>query len=225
MPLTVSLPQIIFMRRNVFTLLLVVGFVIAASGQAYEGTIQYDKKKQRAVMIEFGYSQEAVENAFVEKMAKMGYKPKEEKGILNKDKGFIVFKNAYITEITSERIDYIIKAERKSRKEKDETILYVIMSSGDMNIMDAASPDDIGRAKSYLNNMLPDVEAANLELEIKAQEEAIAKAEKKLRDLRDDQSSLEKKLADNKTDQENTQKDIENQKQSLGTLIGKRRQF
>ena len=127
------------MKKNVFTLLLLIGFVTMASAQAYEGTIQYDKKKQRAVMIEFGYTPEAVENAFVQKMAKMGFKPKEEKGILNKDKGFLVFKNAYITDITSERIDYIIKVERKSRKEKDEAVLYVIMNKGDMNIMDAAS--------------------------------------------------------------------------------------
>lgn len=213
----------IHMKRNMFTLLLVVGFVTMASAQAYEGTIQYNKKKQQAVMIDYGFAPEAVENAFVQKMAKLGYKPKEEKGILNKDKGFLVFKNSYVTDISSERMDYIVKVERKSRKEKDEAVLYVILSKDDKNLMDALSPEDIGRAKSYLNNLLPDVEAASLELEIKAQEETIAKAEKKLRDLRDDQASLEKKLADNKTEQENTQKDIENQKQSLGVLIGKRK--
>lgn len=206
-----------------FTLLFAVGFVTMASSQAYEGTIQYDKKKQRAVMIDYGFTAEAVENAFVQKMARLGYKPKEEKGILNKDKGFLVFKNSYVTDISSERMDYIVKVERKSRKEKDEAVLYVILSRDEKNLMDALSPEDIGRAKSYLNNLLPDVEAASLELEIKAQEEAIAKAEKKLRDLRDDQASLEKKLADNKTDQENTQKDIENQRQSLGVLMGKRK--
>ncbi len=211
------------MKRNMFTLLLAIGFVAMASAQAYEGTIQYGKKKQRAVMIDYGFTPEAVENAFVQKMAKLGYKPKEEKGILNKDKGFLVFKNSYVTDISSESIDYVVKVERKSRKEKDEAVLYVILSKDDKNLMDALSPEDIGRAKSYLNNLLPDVEAASLELEIKAQEETIAKAEKKLRDLRDDQASLEKKLADNKTDQENTQKDIENQKQSLGVLIGKRK--
>ena len=73
----------IHMKRNMFTLLLVVGFVTMASAQAYEGTIQYNKKKQQAVMIDYGFTPEAVENAFVQKMAKLGYKPKEEKGILN----------------------------------------------------------------------------------------------------------------------------------------------
>ena len=57
----------------------------------------------------------------------------------------------------------------------------------------------------------------------KAQEETVAKAEKKLQDLKDDQVSLEKKLQQNKIDQDSTQKDIENQKQALGVLVGKRK--
>lgn len=205
------------------TVAMVFLSIAFASAQSYEGTIQYDKKKQRAVVIDFGFPPEAVENAVVQKMAKLGYKPKEEKGLLNKDKGFLVFKNAYVTDISSESADYIVKVERKSRKEKDESVLYVILNKDSKNLMDDLSPEDIGRAKSYLNNLLPDVEASNLELQIKAQEDVIAKAEKKLRDLRDDQTSLEKKLSDNKANQESTQKDIENQKLSLITLISKRK--
>lgn len=87
-------------------------------------------------------------------------------------------------------------------------------------MMDAA---DAGRAKSFLNNLLPEVEAADLELQIIAQQEVVAKAEKKLRDLKEEQTSLERKIADNKTNQDNTQKDIESQKQALGVLEGKRR--
>jgi predicted nucleic acid-binding Zn-ribbon protein len=67
------------------------------------------------------------------------------------------------------------------------------------------------------------VEAADLELQILAQQEVVAKAEKKLRDLKEEQASLEKKILENKTGQENTQKDIEAQKQALGVLEGKRK--
>jgi chromosome segregation ATPase len=92
-----------------------------------------------------------------------------------------------------------------------------------VNALDVFDAYGVDRAKSFLNNMMPDIEAANLELQIKAQEEVIAKAEKKLRDLRDDQTNLERKLQENKSDQESTQKDIENQKQALGALQGKRK--
>ena len=196
---------------------------LSVLGQSYEGTIQYDKKKQTAFIIEYVYPPEAVQNAFVQKMENAGFKAKEEKGILNKDKGFLVFKNAYVTDISEERMDYIIKVDRKSRKESDEAVFYLVMVKGDGNAIDKMRPKEIDRAKSFLNNMLPDIEAANLELQIKVQEEVVAKAEKKLKGLRDDQVSLEAKLQQNKTDQETTQKDIEAQKQALGVLIGKRK--
>lgn len=206
-------------------LLLVSAFTItiAASSQSYESNIQYDKKKQQAIAIDYSYSPEAVQNAIIQKMEKMGYRAKEEKGLFNKDKGFLVFKNAYVTEISKDKMDFLIKVERKSRKASDESTLYMIMTKDGDNALLKMEPDDINKAKSFLNDMLPAVEAADLEIRIKDQEEAVTKAEKKLRDLKDDQLSLEKKLEDNKATQEATQKDIEAQKQALGVLMGKRK--
>jgi hypothetical protein len=210
------------MKKLFFLTVLALCSTTFLLAQAYEGTTKYDKKTQRAILIDYDYPQEAVKNAFINKMAKLGYKPKEEKGLFNRDKGFIVFNSAYVTDISNEALDYIIDVERKSRKESDNSTLYLIMAKGDENAMEKMDVLTISSAKMFLNNLLPEVEAANLEIQIKDQEEKIAKAEKKLRDLRDDQASLEKKLEDNKKDQENTQKDIESQKQALGVLIGKR---
>ncbi len=211
------------MKKIILLFIGIIAITIPALAQAYESSIQYDKKKQTAIAIDYNYSPEAVQNAFVQKMEKLGYKAKEEKGILNKDKGFLVFKNAYVTDVSSDKMDYIVKVERKSRKAGDQAILYMIMNKGDENAMLKMDAYEIGNAKSFLNSMLPDVEAASLELDIKAQQETVAKAEKKLSDLKNDQISLEKKLAENKTGQENTQKDIEAQKQALGILMGKRK--
>ena len=202
---------------------LTISFFAAA--QAYEGSIQYDKKKQAAIAIDYSYPPEAVENAIIKRMERIGYKGKEEKGFLNKDKGFLVFKNAYVTDISKERMDYVIKVERKSRKASDESELYMIMMKGDDNVLGKMSAYSVRNAKLFLNEMLPDIEAAYLELQIKDQEETVAKAEKKLQGLKDDQASLEKKLQENRTAQETTQKDIEAQRQALGTLIGNRKNY
>ena len=191
--------------------------------QAYEGNIQFNKKKQDAILIEYSYPAEAVENAFVARMEKLGYRPREEKGILNRDKGFLVFKNAYITDISNDRLDYVIKVERKSRKESDDATLYLILQMGGENAMDKVESYDIGRAKQYLNSMLPDIEAAYLELKIKDQEEVVSKAEKKLKDLQEDKRTLEKRLAENENDQDDTIKDIETQRKALENLRGKRK--
>lgn len=201
-------------------LLMVFSF---ASGQAYDASIQYDKKKQQAIAIDYDFKPEAVENAIVQKLGRMGYKAKEEKGILNRDKGYLVYKNIFITEISSERMDYLVKVERKSRKEKDEAILYLVMLKDDKNALATMDAAEVNLAKSFLNSLLPEVEAADLELQIQAQAEVVAKAEIKLRDLKDEQTNLERKLQQNKTDQENTQKDIEAQKRQLGILEGKRK--
>ena len=197
--------------------------MVSTRSQAYEGRIDYDKKKQEAIVIDYSFPPDAVQNAIVQKMGKMGYKPKEEKGIFNKDKGFLVFKNAYITDISGDRMDVVINVERKSRKASDESVLYMIMIRNGENALLTMGPGNISKAKSFLNNMLPEVEAADLELRIKDQEETVAKAEKKLSTLKEDQVNLEKKLSDNKAEQEATQKDIEAQKQALGILIGNRK--
>lgn len=192
-------------------------------GQAYESSIQYDKKKQQAIALDYSFRPEAVENAILQKLSRMGYKAKEEKGILNRDKGFLVYKNIFITDISNERMDYLVKVERRNRKEKDESVLYFIMLRHDRNALSDMDAAAVGKVKSFLHNLLPEVEAADLELQIKSQEEVVARAEKKLRDLKEEQSVLEKKLLQNKTDQENTQKDIDVQKQQLGVLTGKRK--
>ncbi|MEP6700456.1 MAG: hypothetical protein ABJA85_04045 [Bacteroidota bacterium] len=211
------------MKKFTLFFIAVLTFSLAVSAQAYESTIQFDKKKQPAIAIDYSYSPEAVENAIIKKMERLGYKAKEEKGLFNKDKGFLVFKNAYINDISADKMDYIIKVERKSRKENEEAVLYMIMNRDDENAMGRMTSYDIGRAKSFLNYMLPDIEVANLELQIIEKEEMVAKAEKKLKGLQEDKTDLDRKLADNLKAQDDTVRDIELQKQALEALREKRK--
>jgi hypothetical protein len=218
------------MKRATILLLTFFAFSLISSSQAFEDKVEYDKKKQDAFAIEFAFSPEAVEGAFIEKMEKLGYKAKEEKGMFNRDKGFIVFKNALVSDISDARMDYIVKVERKSRREKDESVLYMILNKDGNNAMSQFSSTVVGKARSFLNDLLPNVEAFDLELQIKDQENTVAKAEKKLKDLKNDQESIEKKIKDlqddlkkNSKDQEDAQKDIEDQKVALEALKGKRK--
>src|SRR5687767_6659119 len=136
---------------------LVVLFFTSSAGftQAYESSTEYDKKKQAAFAIDYNYSEEAVENAIAKKMEKLGYNGKDEKGLFNKDKGFRVYKNASISEISSKSMDYIIKVERKSRKENDKAIVYLIILKDGENAGSSLDGYDTDRVKSFLNNLLP----------------------------------------------------------------------
>lgn len=207
----------------VFLVVSMFGLAGSLWSQAYEGSIEYDKKKQDAFLIDFAYPPEAAENAIIQKFNQLGYKPKEEKGILNRDKGFKIFKSAFLNEISTSSMDYLFKVEKKSRKEKEESILYLVMQQNGQNAKSGFDADMTQKVKLFLNNLTPSVAAANLEIQITDQEAVVTKAEKKLSSLKTDHDDLEKKIADNEKAQTDTQKDIENQKMRLGELKGQRR--
>lgn len=211
------------MKKLICSLSLLFCMQAILFAQAYEEKIQYNKQKQEAIVIDYAYPAAAVENAFISRMEKLGYKAREEKGILNRDKGFFVFKNAYVDEITKDKYDYIIKVERKSRKETDESTLYLILQKDGGNVVGKLDSYDLGNAKRYVNNLLPDIEAANLELEILAQEEVVTKGEKKLKSLKEEKEDLEKRISENEKSQDDAIKDIENQRKALEALREKRK--
>jgi hypothetical protein len=219
-----------FMRK----ILLVIAISISAStlyGQsAYEGTIEFSKNKQDAYIIDYPYPPEAVENALIKKMESLGYKTKEEKGMFNKDKGFRIYKAAYITAITGTSMDYLFKVERKRRKEKDEAQLFMVVMKSDENQIRTFDAYTVSNAKGFLNGLLPDVEAADLEIKIKDQEDVVSKAEKKQKNLESDLNDMEKRLRklqddieQNKKDQESQKKEIINQRDALDALRSRRK--
>lgn len=211
------------MNKILLTVMVALLINTLSFAQAYEGIVEFDKKKQDAFLIDYSYSPEAVENAIVKKMEMLGYKPKEEKGLFNKDKGFKVFKGAYVTEANPERLDYIIKVESKSKKNKDESVVSMILLKDGNNAKAAFAATDIQKVKSFLKDLMPNIEAADLEIQIRNSEEALTKAEKKLIGLKDEKTELEKKLSDNQKGQEDTQKDIEAKKIALEVLRSKRK--
>lgn len=194
-----------------------------AFAQAYESSITYGKKKHKTISMDYAFSQEAVENAILLKMESLGHRAKVEKGLFNKDKGFIVFSDAMVTDIAEERYDYIVKVDRKSRREKDETTLNVLVTRKGEDAIPNLDAQTIGRAKLFLTQMIPDIEEASLELEIKAQDELVVKAEKKMKDLQDEKADLEKKLKKNAEDLEKQTREIESQRTTLDALKGRRR--
>jgi len=218
------------MKKHLLALIPALLLSIVSFCQAYEGKIDYDKKKQTAFVIDYDYPTDAVEDAIIKKMETLGYKAKAEKGLFNRDKGFIVFKDAFISDISSSSMDYIVKVDRKSRKESEASTLYMVLNKDGQNAVAGMESFDIGRAKTFLNNLIPEIEDAHLELRIKSQEETVVKAGKKFKDLQDNKLDMEKKvkklqedIEKNSKDQENQQKEIENQNKALDLLRGKRR--
>ena len=216
--------------RKIFFSLIFLSASLLLKAQAFEDKIEYNKEKQACIAIEYNYPPQAVENAVIARMNKLGYKGKEEKGIFNKDKGFKVYKEAMVADISPSRYDYIINIDRKNKKEADAAILYLIILKDNGNALSRLNTEELTSAKTFLANLVPDIEEADLELKITAQEDAVVKAEKRLKSLQTDKDDMEKrikKLLDdiktNEKDQEKQNAEIENQRKALDELKGKRK--
>ena len=217
------------MRKTALSLILLsASFCLYA--QAFEDKIEYNKEKQACLVIEYDFPPLAVENAVVAKMNKLGYKGKEEKGMFNKDKGFRVYKDAMIGDISPSRYDYVINVGRKSKKESEAAVLYLIVMKDNANALSRMNTEELGNAKTFLTKLVPDIEEANLELQITAQEEVVVKAEKKLKTLQSDKDDMERKIRklqddikENEKNQEKQTSEIENQRKALDTLKTKRK--
>ena len=217
------------MQKLIFPLVFLSASYLL-SAQPYEDKVEYNKKKQACLVMDYNYPAEAVENALKLKMDQLGYKGKDEKGLFNKDKGFRIYNEAAISDISPDRYDYMVNIERKSRKKDNESVLYFLIMRNDENILPKLNTKELGNAKTFLINMIPDIEVANLELQITAQEDAVSKAEKKFKSLKGDKADMEQKIRklqddikDNEKEQDFQQKEIENLKKILDELRAKRR--
>ena len=213
-------------------LLSTVAFLLAISSfsQVSQETIDYNKQKHTAFKMEYDYPPEVVQTALVQRMEQLGYRGKEEKGILNRDKGFVVHKGAFVTEVNEKSMDYIFKIDPRTKKDKTGSVIHMVILKDGTNAASTFTDDEVGRVRSFLTRLAPEVESTNLEMQIKGQEEGVVKSEKKFKTLQADSLSLENKIRDLHMqlekiirDQEFQQKDIENRKKLLDEMKGKRK--
>lgn len=211
------------MKKITFTLITFILFACSAFSQSQYLFIEFKDVQKPAVVNEYPYSDKTVTNALEEKLNKMGYKGKE-------TKGYTIYKAVSSGEIGSQPYDLYFGIERKSKKEKENTIVRMLISKGnEVFISDTDEPATINNAKTFLNNLSANIQAYDLEQQIKAQEDIVKKAERKYKNLLNDADDLQKKkrnlekdIEDNQKDQKIQQAEVEKQLQFTETLRAKR---
>lgn len=194
-----------------FILLSIAFFALHFSFAQTSGELEWQKNKLPATVTDVPQSASATEAAILQKLAQMGYKPKETKGVY-------VLKGVKIPEISQEQIDVYFKVERKSRKEKDESIVYFVVSKGYENYVKSTDDPVLNQSiRTYTQNFTSWAEAEALEREIKSQEDAVKSAEKRAADLQDESENLLKRKKKLEEDIEDNRKSIEKQKQEVET--------
>ncbi len=201
-----------------------LAFYAAATAQSRTATIEYQKINRQSLVNEIPFPEKTIRDAIDNKMEKMGYKGKEAKG-------FTVYKGVRMPELGNDSYDLYFMADRKSRKEKENSTLTLMISKGfDSFAADSTDSRLMSNAKNYLDSIKNMIDAYDLEQQIIGQEDVSKKADKKYNSLVDEGQSLEKKrkniekdIEDNKKDQVNQLAEIEIQKQILQTLRSKRK--
>jgi hypothetical protein len=204
------------MRKILLALIVLVAVKTTVHAQAYDGKIDYQKTQQAVAIIEFPYNQDVVEDGIKDYMAKLGYKN-------SNAKGFTVFRAARLDSSSNDLSDLYFKMDRKGRKEKDVTVVTLLPAKPNQDILARAGDSSIGpkieSAKSFLNNMAPFLDAHNTDVQVKAQQDVLKKAQKKLTGLQDDQASLEKKNRNLLSDQDQNKNDLLKQTQDMQNTV------
>ena len=90
-------------------------------------------------------------------------------------------------------MDLYFKVDQKSRRAKDESIIYLLVSNGDEKFITDADTNTYNVALKLMNDFVAKSAAYKLSLDIKAQEDEIKDAEKKLANQKDTEKELSKK--------------------------------
>ena len=175
--------------KKISTLAVVILMAMFTYAQpvAMDGIAEYQKKKMPAAVIELPYAAEIVEKAIEEKFAARGFKG-------TKMKDYQMYRKVTLGP-DNNLYDVYVKAERRSRKEKESSIVYVVLARSNELLTSRTADDRHGTSdgKHFLNEFTPYLEAYNLNLEIKAQDEQIRKIEKKHEGLLREGENLRKR--------------------------------
>lgn len=212
------------MKKTILFLSILLASLLSY-GQAQEGTVEYQKRLQPAAVIELPYPPSVVDAAMNDYLSKKG------RSRSNDVKGFSTFRNTQPVEKDTMNADLYFKTERKSRKEKEATVVsLLVMPAQGQSTTNNLHYLDMEGAKNYLNDLALAIDAYNLEQTIKDQNDAVIKAEGKYKnlvsdgeDLQKKRVAIDKKIADNNNDQQQQLKEIENQKQKLSQWVSQRK--
>lgn len=192
--------------------------------QSRNTKVEYQKENRLAIENDVPFSAKTVEKALEDTLTKLGYKS-------TSSKGFTVYKGVRLPELGSESYDLYFMVDKKSRKDKENSTVTLMISKGfESFVTESADGKLIDRAKEYMDSLRNMVAIYELEEQIEGQEAEVKNNEKKSTNLVDEGKSLEKKkrkleddISDNIKAQEDQVKELEKQKQILEVMKSKRK--
>lgn len=202
--------------KSIALVLAIAATGTATAQNAHESSVKINKTNENAVVADFNKPADVVEAALKDRLEKEGL------GKMKNSKGFMTYAGTLWNSVSSDKLDVYFKVEGK----KDKSTVSVLVSKGYNNFVTSGSDAKIiGNVKAFLNDFAAYTNSYQLTLDIKAQEEAIKKAEKAYsnsvdnnKDLLSQKEKLEKRIAESNNEQILKQKALDEEKKKLNDL-------
>lgn len=196
----------------VFTATSFIGF----AQNAYESAVKFGKKNENAVVIDFNKPGNIVEAALKDRLSKEGLGKSKSKS------GYTLHAGSIWKTISNDKLDIYYKVE--SKKERS-TVMFLLSKGYDNFITSGSDVAVIENTKTFLNSLAQSIDAYQLGVDTKTQEDAVKKAEKAYessvsdgKSLLNDKEKIEKRIAENAKDQETKLKVVEEEKSKLNSI-------
>ena len=215
------------MKKQYMLIIVLVTGIITARAQSSSTTIQFNDKMQPALVLELPNTTDDAEGTILQKLKETGYNAETQGHLFwkkNKIDGFYVFNNVVLPSLSNQKLDMYFKVVQKNNEEKNNSTVYLLVSSGNENFASPAGDTTLwNSSKTFLNSFVDKTTAYSLEQDIKAQEDKVKGSQDKLDKLQKDEKDLTDKITKNQEDQKNQQLDIDNQSKMLADLKLKRK--
>lgn len=207
--------------KNVF--LLGVGFLLSINGfsqNVREVATKINKAEQKGIAADYAYPDSYVSQALSEKFKLANFGKSKSKS------GFSVYSAVTWAEVApSDKLDVYVK----TSESKGNTSVIILLSRGYDNFMNATNdPQQMENLKTFLTNILTDIETVALTKKIEAQLKVVKDAEDKAKSIQKDYESLkgqkekiEKNMEQNLEAQKKAQSDIDAANAVLNELKAK----
>ena len=214
------------MKKLLMTVFIAFTYsVMQAQSLPAEVKVKFIDKDKKAASFEMPYPTEIVEKAIQDRMESKGSRPE-------KVKGYTLYRGVDVKQL-GERADLYFKVERKSRKEKNSSIITVFAVSANANAATTTTDNDkLEDSKEVLMSLVPVIESKDMETNIANQEAQIREADKKLKRMQEEQAdyeekikNLQSKLEENRKNQELQTVEIDKMKSFLDAMKDKKSQL
>lgn len=198
------------------SLFVLLGNTTLNAQSIQETTVKFDKKTVSAVIAEYRRPESVIEDALEVQLEK------EDLGKSGKRKGFKVYSNTTWKRIGMYSLDVYFKVDGN----KNNASITVLISKGYDNFINPASePDIINKVKEFLISLESTATDVQFALDVKAQQEVVAEAEKNYNralsdstDLIKQRQKLENEIVQQSSEVQSKRQMLEGHRQRLDAM-------